>query len=164
MKNKTNAIWLALLIISTCVGCAPKKVATVSVASFYNLGVAYIRTDVGGNDYFNVYAKGGNEAECRQNAKMELMRIIALEGVNQGANLKPVLNMPPDVNKFKEMEYAFYAKYAGPNQVVDATGKIEQLNKIAQSENKTAGLSMRVQVSINLKLFEQQLKQFIKEK
>ena len=163
MKNKINKVSLLLFIISICMGCAPKKIATVSIASFYKMGVAYVRTDAGGKDYFNVYAKGSNEAECRQNAKMELMRVIALEGISQGANLKPILNIPPDVTRFKEKEYAFYAKYTTPNDVVDATGKIEDINKLAQSESKTAALSMKVQVGIDLKLFEKQLKQFIKE-
>ncbi len=159
IKNTITTLFFIGFICS----CASKKPATVSVASFYNMGVAFVRSDANGKDYFNIYAKGSSEKECRYNAKIELIKILVTDGIAQGISIKPILNVPVDVNKFNDNQTLFYSRYTADNNVLDASGTIDEVNKLAQTEDKKAVLSMRVQVAVNRKLLEQQLKQFIKE-
>ncbi len=164
MNLQKIACGLLIVLTGFLLSCATKKTATVSVASFYNMGVAFIRTDANGKDYFDVQAKGANEDECRYNAKMELLKTLVYSGITQGTYIQAAIKTPQQEHQFKPQEAAFYKRCLDNEELMDDGGTIDNSNRLAQSALKTAVLTIKVQVGINRILFDRTLKQFTNEK
>ena len=157
--NKT--IFLILLIVTGITSCN-KKTSAVSTAAFYDMPVKFIRHDASGSDFFQIFAKGSNEKQCQENAKMQLMKELIYNVIRQGANINPILNEPPMVQKFRDKESEFLTKLANNSSVIEVSKKAN--DNLKQSEHKNKVYSMPIVLSINRVLFTNEVLTFIKNK
>lgn len=146
-------LYAALFMAILSAGCSHPKKGMVSTAAFYNMGIKYLRSDANGKDYFQVYAKGSDENECKENAKIEVMKTLTYEGLRQGIQLAPILNVPAMVSDFKLNEQVFFRKYLNNKNVIETEDFIDKDRKLLQSEQKNAVSSMQVVVGIHKQKF-----------
>jgi hypothetical protein len=146
LMRKVTLVAACLLLI---MGACKTKQGTVSTNAFYDMTPAFQSSDPSGRDYFRTYAKGQNDKECKNNAKIAVMRMLVYDGVRQGASFTPILNDPAQVAKFRAGEQAFFSRQLLNTQVVDVQKVIEKDDKLRQSEAGNSVLSMQVIVAVD---------------
>ena len=160
MKPILNQAIAIMILTTLIISCAQKKIATVSVGAYYNMGLSFVRLDAGGKTYFDVQGRGANENECRTNAKLEVLKTLAYKGVTQGTYILPGIKTPAQENKFKPQEEAFYAQCLDNPEMIDDGRGIDNINRMAQTTLKTSVLTMKIQVGVNRTLFDNAIKQY----
>lgn len=145
-----------LLCIVLLTACGTKK-DLVRTGAFYDIGPRFVRT--GGNmDYFMVYGKGADEAECRSNAGTDLLKALIYQGVRDGAVINPILNTPGAVSALKSIEQTALSSLMARDGLVDNSGK--PINRIRQSKQKDALYSMGFEIGVNRDLLAKEIAAF----
>jgi hypothetical protein len=142
-----------ILCLALCLGCNTTRPTT---SAYYDLNIKYLRTDVNGSDFFKVYANCSSEADCRRNAKSDLIKQLLYQGVTQGFLVKPILSSPVDQEKFKQNESQNLIQIIKSSQIVND-------GSISKSDRLKAGdfLKMGVTISVNRKELEFEIKKIL---
>lgn len=144
------------MCIALLMACGTKK-DLVRTGAFYDIAPRFVRT-AGNMDYFMAYGKGADEAECRNNAGTDLLKMLIYQGTRDGANINPVLNTPASIAAFKSREQTALSNLTGRNGLVDNGGK--PVNRIRQSKQKDALFSMGFEIGVNRDLLTQEIAAF----
>lgn len=148
---------LLLVAVFALTSCNP---GSVSTSAFYEMPLKFLRKDANGKTFFEVYAKGRNEKECRLNAKKDVARTLIYEGVRQGVSLPPILATPALEKKFRAKEERFLENLIDNNNLVFA--RLVNQNKLQQSSSRKSQLSMPFEVGVDHRLLESEVLKAIK--
>ena len=132
---------ISVLAFASC------KSGSVSTSAFYDMPLKFLRKDVNGKTYFEAYAKGRSEKECRENAKKDVIRVLLYEGVRQGYSLPPILATPSMEKKFRNQEEALLRNLVDNKDLV--TAKLVNENKLLQSNSAKSQSSMPFEVGVD---------------
>lgn len=156
MKHLLNCAF-ALSIIICCLSCKDTQKATVDTAAFYEMSPKYLRADVSGKDYFQVYAKGSNEKDCKKNGAIKVLQALILNGINSGKTIIAILNEPAMINDFKQQEAQFYERAINNSNLLTIESLITDSKKLKQSYDKNTTYSMQVVVAVNRTLLSKEV-------
>lgn len=145
-----------LMCMLLLMACGTKK-DLIRTGAFYDIGPRFVRT-AGNMDYFMVYGKGADEAECRANAGTDLLKALIYNGVRDGANINPILNTPGTITTLKSLEQTALSNLMARNGLVDNSGK--PTNRIRQSKQKDALYSMGFEIGVNRDLLTKEVAAF----
>lgn len=135
------------MLIMLLMAFASCKSGSVSTSAFYDMPIKFLRKDVNGKTYFEAYAKGRSEKECRENAKRDVIRVLLYEGVRQGYSLPPILATPSMEKKFRIHEETFLKNMVDNKDMV--TTKAVNENKLLQSNSSNSQGSMPFEVGVD---------------
>jgi hypothetical protein len=155
MRLRTILCLLTLTTAFYC--CRPASKGTVSTAAFYSMSPSYVRTDAAGKNYFQVYAKGLNENECKDNAKLELMKMLIYDGTRQGIALPSILNDPAQVVKFRRSESDFFKTILTNPAILEAGKPVDNSRTLLQSTNNSQPATRLIIVSVNQQALAKQV-------
>lgn len=135
------------MLIISILAFASCKSGSVSTSAFYDIPMKFLRKDVNGKTYFEAYAKGRSEKECRENAKRDVIKVLLFEGVRQGYSLPPILTTPSMEKKFRNQEESILRNLVDNNDLV--TAKVVNDNKLLQSNAPRSQGSMPFEVGVD---------------
>lgn len=144
---KRYSIWVLCIVVLVC-SCSQKITSVSSTAAFYDLGLQHLRVDGNGKDYFQVFAKGKDLADCKLNAKLTVLKTLIYEGYYKGVSYQPILSDPPALRDFRETEQAFYKKWLNNSDMVEVQDAKDS-EALSQSGDQPSQYSIKTTVGID---------------
>ena len=141
-----------MVAVFALASCNP---GSVSTSAFYDMPLKFLRKDVNGKTYFEAYAKGRSERECRENAKRDVIRVLVYDGVRQGYSLPPILTTPSMEKKFRNQEDSFLRDLIDNKELI--TAKAVNENKLHQSASSKSQSSMPFEVGVDHEMLSREV-------